>query len=494
MTQAALEQNWFATLALLAWPIVALWLYYTRPVGPATLWTVLGGYLVLPVDAGIKLAEGIPKLDKTSIPVLAAFAGCFIFAKRRLIFWNEFGLAEVFLVVFLISPLVTSELNSDPVVSGAVLLPGVSAYDGLSAIVAQSLFALPFFIGRQLLRDSADVEGTLRTLVIAGFIYSLPMLFEIRMSPQLHSWLYGYSPIGFGNEMRYGGFRPTVFLQNGLVTAFFLMTAIVAGAALWRTRSRLLKPAAPAVITAYMSSVLILCKSLGALVYGAALVPLVLLTRPRLQLWIAMVLVMFTLAYPLLRIVDLVPTGYMFDTGALVNEERAASLEYRFIHEKQLLEHASQRLLFGWGRFGRNRIYDEYGNDASVSDGQWILTLGIFGIFGFFAEFGLFGLPVYRAASALKFAKSERDRVFLAALSLIIAIIMIDQLPNASRSSWTWLLAGALLGRAEALRGGVHQVRRFNGLVGLSRNGARATFYGGLVRTPLRASELKRKR
>jgi hypothetical protein len=29
---------------------------------------------------------------------------------------------------------------------------------------------------------------------------------------------------------------------------------------------------------------------------------------------------------------------------------------------------------------------------------------------------------------------------------------MIDLLPNASLSPWTWLLAGALVGRAEALR------------------------------------------
>src|SRR6516225_6089073 len=140
------QQNWFATLALLTWPILALWLYYTRPVGPATLWTILGGYLVLPVNAGIKLAEGIPNLDKTSIPALAVLAGCFVFAKRRLIFWNEFGLAEVFLAVYLISPLVTSELNTDPVVSGAVILPGVGAYEGLSAIVTQSIFVFPFFI------------------------------------------------------------------------------------------------------------------------------------------------------------------------------------------------------------------------------------------------------------------------------------------------------------------------------------------------------------
>ena len=88
--QGAVAQNWFATLALLAWPVVALWLYQTRPVNQATLWTILGGFLLLPVGASIKIAEGIPQLDKISIPALAAVIGCFFFARRDLRFWNGF--------------------------------------------------------------------------------------------------------------------------------------------------------------------------------------------------------------------------------------------------------------------------------------------------------------------------------------------------------------------------------------------------------------------
>jgi hypothetical protein len=157
MTQAGVAQNWFATLALLVWPFVGLWLYQTRPVNQATLWTIIGGYLLLPVGAMIKLAEGIPQLDKVSIPALAALAGCFFFARRPPRFWNGFGLTEVLLLGFLFGPIVTSGLNHDPVVSGAVLLPGVGVYDGLSAVVSQFLFVAPFFLGRQLLKNSADI-------------------------------------------------------------------------------------------------------------------------------------------------------------------------------------------------------------------------------------------------------------------------------------------------------------------------------------------------
>ena len=59
-----------------------------------------------------------------------------------------------------------------------------------------------------------------------------------------------------------------------------------------------------------------------------------------------------------------------------------------------MLERASERILFGWGRFGRSRVYNEYGSDISVTDGRWIITLGQFGVVGFMGEFGLLALAL----------------------------------------------------------------------------------------------------
>src|SRR5262245_60825894 len=82
--------NWFASVALLCWPLVALWLYNSRPVGRAFIWTILGGYLLLPVGASIKI-EGIPAFDKVLIPNLAALAGCLLVAPRKVRLWNRFS-------------------------------------------------------------------------------------------------------------------------------------------------------------------------------------------------------------------------------------------------------------------------------------------------------------------------------------------------------------------------------------------------------------------
>ena len=79
---------------------------------------------------------------------------------------------------------------------------------------------------------------------------------------------------------------------------------------------------------------------------------------------------------------------------------------------------------------------------SAYTDGRWTITLGQFGVFGFVAEFGLLALTVFRAASALRLVESERDRIFLAAIALIVAITMLDMLPDAALTPLTWLFAG----------------------------------------------------
>jgi hypothetical protein len=453
------QANWFAFVALLAWPVVALWLFHARPVNKALLWTILGGYLLLPVGTSIKF-EGVPALDKSSIPNLAALAGCLLIARRSLRLFHGFGIAEVLILMLLVGPFITSALNSDTIIIGERVLPGVGAYDALSAAVAQFIFVLPFFLARQILRNSEDNVEILRVLVIAGLAYSLPMLFEVRMSPQLHTRIYGYFPHDFSQQVRDGGFRPVVFLGHGLLVAFFIMTTAIAAAAFWRTQSRILRlPAAG--VTAWLAGVLVLCKTLSALAYGVVGIALIRFTKPRFQLRIALLLVALALLYPMLRAGDLFPTRPLLELSESISSQRAESLKVRFDNEDQLLDRAWQRFVFGWGRFGRNRIYDEdSGRDISITDGRWIITMGAFGFFGFLAEFGLLSLAVVRAASAFKYAQSTQEQVFLAALALILAVNVIDLVPNSSLSPWTWLLTGALLGRAESLYALAHQRQR----------------------------------
>jgi hypothetical protein len=442
--------NWFAYFALASWPIVVVFFFRSLPAAKATALTIFSALLLLPPEVSVKV-EMIPALDKQSIPSLCALVGCLLVGQRSKSIRFGFGLVEALTVTYIFSPFFTSALNNDTIFVGARVIPGVGIYDAVSTMLSQLIAFLPFLLGRYFLHRPADTENILKIIVVGGLLYSLPMLFEVRMSPQLSKWIYGYFPSSFPTEGRYGGFRPVVFFDNGLALAFFTMTSLLASVALWRAKMRFRNLPAPAVL-GYLAFVLVLCKSMGALVYAFLAGPLIGWGRPRSCVRVAVLLVGIALLYPLLRAEAIFPNKLLVDIAKEVNEERAGSLQTRFEQEQQLLDRSSQRPIFGWGRYGRSRVYDDYGKDVSLTDGLWIITLGQFGIVGFLSLFGLLALPVFRTASALKLSESARDRLFLGTLALIVGLGMVEQLPNASLSAWSWLLAGSLLGRAENLR------------------------------------------
>ena len=79
-----------------------------------------------------------------------------------------------------------------------------------------------------------------------------------------------------------------------------------------------------------------------------------------------------------------------------VGADRAKSLQFRFRNEDMLAEKALRRAMWGWGRFGKSRVYDENGKDISTTDGLWIITLGISGIVGLTAVTAIYLLPGIR--------------------------------------------------------------------------------------------------
>ena len=186
-----INPNWIAYLALLICPLVALYLYSRFSVGQSTLWTILGAFLLLPVGAQIKFA-GVPAFDKDSIPNLSALACCVVFTGRFPKVFPSFGVAEGLIVILLLGPFITSLLNSDPIQIGITYLPGVGPYDALSAAATQFIFIIPFLLARQFLRRPEDNSEILRAMVIAALLYSVPMLFEVRM---ILSFIPGYMDI-----------------------------------------------------------------------------------------------------------------------------------------------------------------------------------------------------------------------------------------------------------------------------------------------------------
>src|SRR5438874_1897563 len=154
------------------------------------------------------------------------------------------------------------------------------------------------------------------------------------MSPQLHTLVYGYHQHEFQQTMRFGGWRPTVFMHHGIMVGFWMSMASLAGIWLWasgvlRTLFRIPLPwlLGPLVLTTT------LCKSLGGLVLllvGLAVMMSIRWGSPRLAV------VALALAAPLyfaIRIPKVWSGLELTEVSSLVSTERASSLKYRLTNE-----------------------------------------------------------------------------------------------------------------------------------------------------------------
>jgi hypothetical protein len=194
---------------------------------------------------------------------------------------------------------------------------------------------------------------------------------------------------------------------------------------------------------------IVLAKSFGAIAITVILLPVVLLLPFRMQILAAAAVATALTVYPVLRTSGLAPTEWVVETVRSVSPGREGSLEYRLRMEDALLDKALERPLFGWGGWGRARVYDEEGRDTTVTDGQWII---IFSNGGWFQYVGALGLLTYAVfALAVRWRRYELDPA-TAVVSVVLAANMIDLIPNATQTSITLLLAGALAGRLELER------------------------------------------
>jgi hypothetical protein len=446
--------NALAYLMLAVWPLVTLVMFRRWPIERALIWSLLGAYLLLPPPPAAFDFPLMPPLTKESLPSVATFLICLAVCGRRAPLLPEGWLARGLVLIFVFCPVATVLTNMEPVFFGSVGLPALGLKDMVAQVLLQFILLLPFLMARQHLASPQGLRELVTAVALGGLIYSLPMLLEVRLSPQLNTWVYGYFQHDFGQMMRQGGFRPIVFMYHGLWVAFFAMMAMTCAIALAReadARRRVLL----LVAAGYMGVVLVLCKSLGSLIYGIYLAPLALFLPTRTQIRIAGVMAVVAVAYPVLKGAGLIPVDWMMEQAAKVSGERAGSLGFRFENEDILMERALEKPLFGWGSWGRNHILDPVsGVIQTVADGRWIIVIGSLGWVGYLAEFGLIALPVLLLWVNGRYLPDEAYVRLIGPVALLLAVNMIDMLPNATLTPITWLFAGAVLGLAEAARRG----------------------------------------
>ena len=302
---------------------MVFWLLVRYPAKYAIFIAITTASLLLPAAFEIDLPL-VPPLNRDTITSLALV--CLLFLLRKKFRFFQPGFIVKALVGYMIVIVISSELNGSIEIIGSKFLPGLTHYDAFSNVFRALLGLVPFFLGRYFFTGVKDNEAIFKILVIMALIYSIPMLYEIRFSPQLHRIVYGYHGSDFIQNMRGDGFRPTVFVGGGLSLAFWLSTCTIAAMALHKNKLRIRK-LSPFIIVCFLSVVLVLSKTWSAFIYVIIGAVLMYRLSPSKQVRWSFLMSTLIMLYPVSKMMNIFPDKAIISTIAEYNTERADSMQ-----------------------------------------------------------------------------------------------------------------------------------------------------------------------
>lgn len=419
-----------ANVLLLGWIPAVMGIFAILPPRRAMIASFVTSWLLLPA-AGYGL-PGLPDYTKTTATSVGILLAAAVFCPDRLLRirprWFDLPM-----VGWCVAPFLSSLTN------------GLGAYDGASGLVAAMVnWGLPYLIGRAFMGDRESFRELAIAIVIGGLIYTLPCLLEIRFSPLLSSKLYGIS--GWEGE-RFSGYRPRVFLSKGLELGMWMSSASMLGYWLWASGGLKRLWGLPfGLLLIYLMAVTILCRSTGALLLSAAGIAVYVEARLLKTAVLSWAILLASPLYVATRATGIWSARELGElTTSMINEERAESVLFRVINENMLIDKALERPAFGWGGYGRSRVYVE-DRDVSVTDGLWIIALGQYGFFGLACFTSTLLLPAALLPSRFAAARwRAADVAPGVGLTVLMSLYMLDNLSNAMPNPIYFMVVGGLM-------------------------------------------------
>ena len=433
-----------AQLVMILWIPIVFYLFKRFSPYQAIINSFIIAWLFLPQNAGFSFVD-LPEYDRISATCLGVILCIFTFKIKPP---QNFKLSwiDIPIIIYTISPFFSSLSN------------GLGIYDGLSSTSVRIIqYAVPYFIGRIYLSKIKILSTFTKSILISGLIYVPLCLIEIRLSPQIHKWVYGYAGIRqFAQGIRYGGYRPSVFMRHGLSVGMWMMAVTLI--AFWLWQSKAVKkiwgiPIELVIIVLLVTFILI--KSTGA--YGYLIFGLVILFCAK-TVRFSLPLLGLSLAVCLYLLVG--ATGQLTQSrlnaitstlSRFAPPDRVDSLIFRFENEYPLARKALSKPMFGWGGWGRNRIFITTNQgeriDTSVTDSLWIITYGINGAFGLIGVFSVMLVPpiyfFFKYSPKLWF-KTGIDSI--AVLNVILVLYSVDCTMNNQFNPVFIVISGAVSG------------------------------------------------
>ncbi len=435
---------------LIGWLGVTIAFFRRMAPARAAAAAVVGGVLLLPM-ASYDL-QGLMAYDKAAAVALGLLLSGAVrppHAHRPL----RFLPADIPMVLWcVVSPIATSLSN------------GLGWYEAFGSVVVHNLiWGVVYWTGRSLFSDPASSEELCRAILAGGVLYVPLCLFEVRMSPQLSNIVYGFFPHSFLQHFRYGGYRPLVFMQHGLMVSLWMAESFVVAFWLWRSRVVTRFAGVPqGLIVLALFVTTILCKSANGWAFMVLGLLCFLYYRRRHSTLLLRLLILLVPAYIVVRATGLVSIDQMLALAQRVfDPHRVESLSMRLVQENLFGARAFERLLFGWGGWGRSWPVDPVTGERVLAavDSLFVITFGTNGLFGLVTLFaGILAGPwrVLRpnlaAADPGHAAAFEAHGTEIVFLGIVVTFFAIDALLNSMINQVYVLCTGALVSYSAGLR------------------------------------------
>lgn len=433
------RMNPLVYLAMFGWLPFVLYLFAQQSTQKALVFSFVAAWLFLP-EADFPLL-GLPDYTKVSATCYGALLGTVLFDFARIQSFR-LGWLDIPMVIWCLCPIMSSITND------------LGAYDGFSSALSKVVaWGIPYFLGRVYLNSLEGLKRLAIAIFLGGLAYIPLCLFEARMSPQLHRMVYGFTARsgGWAQNMRYGGWRPTVFMEHGLMVGAWMMVAALVSFWLWQTG--IMKKFWNIPIQAWVAALfvtVIAVKSTGAwLLLGIGIMILMAVQWFRSAFLVAALIGYMTL-YIYSGATGTFNSEQVVSTlSTVINEERISSFEYRIENEELLSEKARERVVFGWAGYGRGRVLNpETGRDA-VTDSLWIIAFSQNGAVGLISLMSALLLPVIAFMTSYPARLWMHPKVAPAAvLAVGLTLYVFDCVLNAMVNPIYTLICGGIAGLA----------------------------------------------
>jgi hypothetical protein len=129
-------------------------------------------------------------------------------------------------------------------------------------------------------------------------------------------------------------------------------------------------------------------------------------------------------------------------------KDRVQSLQFRFNNEEILSDRARERIIFGWGGYGRSLILKPDGTPQTIPDSLWINAFGQTGSVGLISLYTAMLLPTFSLFWTRYPARlwTNKKVSSAAVVALMTMLYMVDCLANAMINPIYILAAGGVAG------------------------------------------------